>query len=117
MKTIGVGVIGAGVVLTAAIISPFTRHVDFPTIKVSASGQQIYVDVSGLTPVPGKMSLGIFELDNHSSYFFASGHEGGHAKQSALLGPLYLPVVVFSYIIQGHSASFMETWADNWAVR
>lgn len=109
-------VIGAGVVLTAAIVSPFTRYVDFPTIKLSSSGQQIYVDVSGLTPVAGKMSLGIFELDNHGGYFFASGHEGGHAKQSALLGPLYLPVVVFSYIIQGHSGSFMETWADNWAV-
>jgi len=109
-------VIGAGVVLTAAIVSPFTRYVDFPTIKLSASGQQLYVDVSGLTPVAGKMSLGIFELDNHSGYYFASGHEGGHAKQSALLGPLYLPVVVFSYIIQGHSGSFMETWADNWAV-
>lgn len=109
-------VIGAGVVLTAAIVSPFTQYVDFPTIKLSASGQQIYVDVSGLTPVAGKMSLGIFELDNHGGYHFASGHEGGHAKQSALLGPLYLPVVVFSYIIQGHSGSFMETWADNWAV-
>tara|TARA_Y100000590_G_scaffold470775_1_gene670255 strand:- start:77317 stop:78579 length:1263 start_codon:yes stop_codon:yes gene_type:complete len=109
-------VIGAGVVLTAAIVSPFTRYVDFPTIKLSASGQQLYVDVSGLTPVAGKMSLGIFELDNHGGYYFASGHEGGHAKQSALLGPLYLPVVVFSYIIQGHSGSFMETWADNWAV-
>ncbi|MFT6070732.1 MAG: hypothetical protein ACJAT2_000708 [Bacteriovoracaceae bacterium] len=109
-------VIGAGVVLAAAIISPFTKYVDFPTIKVSASGQQIYVDVSGLTPVAGKMSLGIFELDNHGGYFFASGHEGGHAKQSALLGPLYLPVVIFSYIIQGHSGSFMEDWADSWAV-
>lgn len=109
-------VIGAGVVLATAIISPFTKYVDFPTLRISASGQQIYVDVSGLTPVAGKMSLGIFELDNHGGYFFASGHEGGHAKQSALLGPLYLPVVIFSYIIQGHSGSFMETWADNWAV-
>lgn len=109
-------VIGAGVVLAAAVISPFTKYVDFPTIKISASGQQIYVDVSGLTPVAGKMSLGIFELDNHGGFFFASGHEGGHAKQSALLGPLYLPVVIFSYIIQGHSGSFMEDWADNWAV-
>ena len=109
-------VIGAGVVLTAAIVSPFTTYVDFPTIKLSASGQQLYVDVSGLTPFAGKMSLGIFELDNHGGYYFASGHEGGHAKQSALLGPLYLPVVVFSYVIQGHSGSFMETWADNWAV-
>ena len=109
-------VIGAGVVLAAAIISPFTKYVDFPTIRVSSSGQQIYVDVSGLTPVAGKMSLGIFELDNHGGYFFASGHEGGHAKQSALLGPLYLPVVIFSYIIQGHSGSFMEDWADAWAV-
>ena len=107
--------IGVGAVLGTMIVSPFTRYVDFPTFAISASQQQIYVDVSGLGPIPGKMSLGLFELDNHSGYYFASGHEAGHAKQSALLGPLYLPMVLFSYAVQGHHGSFMERWADVWA--
>jgi len=107
--------IGLGAVLGTMIVSPFTRYVDFPTFAISASEQQIYVDVSGMGPVPGKMSLGLFELDNHSGYYFASGHEAGHAKQSALLGPLYLPMVLFSYAVQGHHGSFMERWADVWA--
>lgn len=107
--------IGVGAVLGTMIVSPFTRYVDFPTFAISASEQQIYVDVSGLGPVPGKMSLGLFELDNHAGYHFASGHEAGHAKQSALLGPLYLPMVLFSYAVQGHHGSFMERWADVWA--
>ncbi|TNE99134.1 MAG: hypothetical protein EP326_08615 [Deltaproteobacteria bacterium] len=107
--------IGLGAVLGTMIISPFTRYVDFPTFAISASEQQIYVDVSGMGPIPGKMSLGLFELDNHSGYYFASGHEAGHAKQSALLGPMYLPMVLLSYAISGHSGSFMERWADVWA--
>ncbi len=107
--------IGLGAVLGTMIVSPFTRYVDFPTFAISASEQQIYVDVSGIGPIPGKMSLGLFELDNHSGYYFASGHEAGHAKQSALLGPLYLPMVLFSYAVQGHHGSFMERWADVWA--
>jgi hypothetical protein len=106
--------IGLGAVLGAMIVSPFTRYVDFPTFAISASEQQVYVDVSGMGPIPGKMSLGLFELDNHSGYYYASGHEAGHAKQSALLGPLYLPMVLFSYAVQGHHGSFMERWADVW---
>ena len=105
-------VIGAGVVLVTMAVSPFTPYVDFPTFNIAASGMQIYVDVTGMSPIPGKMSLGLFELDNATWYEFESDHEAGHAIQSAILGPFYLPTVIMSYIISGHHGSFMERLAD-----
>jgi len=108
--------IGIGIVLATAIVSPFTPYVDFPRFAISASGQQIYVDTSGMGPMAGKMSMGLFEFDNHAGYSFASGHEGGHSKQSALLGPFYLPAVLLSYSISGFDQGFIEDWAWGWAV-
>lgn len=106
-------IIGAGVVLAAIAVSPFTRYVDLPSFKLSKSGMQIYVDVTGMSPIPGKMSLGLFELDNASSFDFASHHEAGHAIQSALLGPFYLPVVLITYLISGFDSGLMEDLADS----
>ncbi|OUR99639.1 hypothetical protein A9Q84_01050 [Halobacteriovorax marinus] len=108
--------IGVGIILATAIVSPFTPYVDFPTFNISASGQQIYVDTSGMGPMAGKMSMGLFEFDNHAGYHFASGHEAGHSKQSALLGPFYLPAVLLSYSISGFDQGFIEDWAWGWAV-
>lgn len=39
-------------------------------------------------------------------------HEGGHAVQSAALGPLYLPTVAFMYLLEGVCCGTMEEWAD-----
>lgn len=105
--------IGAGVVLVTMAVSPFTKYVDFPSFHLAASGMQIYVDVSGMSPRPGKLSLGLFELDNHSSFEFASYHEAGHAIQSAILGPFYLPAVLVTYAISGFDNGAMEILADN----
>jgi hypothetical protein len=105
-------VIGAGVVVTTMLVSPFTPYVDFPTFHLSESGMQIYVDVTGMSPIRGKMSLGLFELDNGSGFGFASEHEGGHAIQSAILGPLYLPAVLITYALSGFDNGLMENLAD-----
>jgi hypothetical protein len=107
--------VGFGFVVAAAIVSPFTRHVDFPTLRLSSSGSQIYADVSGMLPFRGKISFGIFETDYNAGYRFASAHEAGHATQSALLGPLYLPAALLSYILVGGHGGFIEEWADAWA--
>jgi hypothetical protein len=52
-------------------------------------------------------SLGLFQIGQ-----CAEDHEGGHSVASAHLGPLYLPVVGLSYLIEGHDGSFLEDWAD-----
>lgn len=104
--------IGAGVVLVTMAVSPFSQYVDFPTFAIAASGMQIYVDVTGMSPFGGKMSLGLFELDNGSGYYFASEHEAGHAIQSAILGPLYLPTVLITYALTGVHHGPMEQLAD-----
>ncbi|MFG1499641.1 hypothetical protein ABMA70_05470 [Halobacteriovorax sp. XZX-3] len=88
---------------------------DLPRIRIAASKMQIYADVCGLGIVPGKMSAGLFELDFCSGYRFASGHEAGHAKQSALLGPLYFPAAILSYALVGGHGGFIEAWADIWS--
>lgn len=104
--------IGAGAVLVAMAVSPFSPYVDFPTFALASSGMQIYVDVTGISPFYGKMSLGLFELDNGTGYYFASEHEAGHAIQSAILGPLYLPTVLITYALFGVHYGPMEQLAD-----
>lgn len=88
---------------------------DLPRIRIAASRMQIYADVCGLGIVPAKMSAGLFELDFCAGYNFASGHEAGHAKQSALLGPLYFPATILSYALVGGHGGFIEVWADIWS--
>ena len=77
---------------------------------------QIYADVCGFPAIPSKMSMGIWELDFCAGYNFAAAHEGGHAKQSAILGPLYIPAALLSYAINGGHGGFIESWADDWYV-
>lgn len=124
--------VGLGFVLTAAILAPVTQgmgaivrlsgyepyfmEMRFPRLKVAASKMQIYADVCGLNYIPSKMSAGLFELDFCTTYNFASGHEAGHAKQSALLGPLYFPAAILSYTLNMGHGGFIESWADAWEV-
>lgn len=108
-------IVGVGIIFATAVVSPFTSAVDFPSFSISANGKQIYVNVSGMSPIAGKMSMGIFELSNHYSHGSYSDHEGGHAIQSAVLGPFYLPTVMVSYIIFGFDQGFIESWANEWA--
>ncbi|EPZ52235.1 hypothetical protein M902_2255 [Bacteriovorax sp. BAL6_X] len=128
--------VGAAFIGTKVILAPVSRGVnlfinfleavtpysymrmiefDLPRIRIAASRMQIYADVCGLGIVPGKMSAGLFELDFCSGYRFASGHEAGHAKQSALLGPLYFPAAILSYALVGGHGGFIEAWADIWS--
>jgi hypothetical protein len=107
--------IGVGIILATIIVSPFSEYVDFPRFRIARSGRQIYVDVSGMGPYTAKLSMGIFEFDNGMGYERASYHEGGHAAQSAILGPFYLPVVMASYLSAGWGGGFVEDWADMWA--
>ncbi len=125
---VGLGFIAAGLILAPAtrIINTISRmltgyrivyNVHWPAIKVAQNRMQLYVDSCGLGYIRSKMSMGLFELDFCTNHRFASMHEGGHAKQSALLGPLYLPAAILSYaLVLGHGG-FIEHWADVWAVR
>ncbi|MBI2608057.1 MAG: hypothetical protein HYW47_00455 [Deltaproteobacteria bacterium] len=106
---------GAGIILATAIASPFTDRIDFPTFQLAKNGKQIYVDVSGMYLLSGKMSLGLWELSNGYGWSAVSEHEGGHATQSAVLGPLYIPVVLVSYASVQSQGGFVEDWADIWA--
>jgi hypothetical protein len=99
-----------------AVALSATGLIRLPRFAVAQNGRQIYVDVTGSNPlgIYGKMSMGLFELDNGTGYSFASGHEGAHAIQSALLNPFYVPVVLFTYMVSGFDRGFMEEWADAW---
>lgn len=120
--------IGLGIVLTHAIVlTPlswileplFPMHfmkLRGPTIKIADNKMQLYADVCGFPAIPSKMSMGIWELDFCTGYYFASAHEGGHAKQSALLGPFYLPAAILSYALNLGHGGFIESWADDWHV-
>ncbi len=121
--------IGLGIVLTHTLImTPASWVLDalFPRyfmplrgtkIKIARNKMQLYADVCGFPAIPSKMSMGIWELDFCTGYYFASAHEGGHAKQSALLGPLYLPAAILSYAINMGHGGFIESWADDWYVQ
>ena len=122
--------VGLGFVITAAIMAPVTQvagagvramgyeplfmEMRMPNLRVSKSGMQIYADVCGLGYIPSKMSAGLFELDFCTGYSFASHHEAGHAKQSALLGPLYFPAAILSYILNMGHGGYIEDWANAW---
>lgn len=120
--------IGLGIILSHAIIvTPLSwlleaiwpyhfMKLNGPRLKIAKNNMQIYADVCGFPAIPSKMSMGLFELDFCTGYSFASAHEGGHAKQSALLGPFYLPAAILSYAINLGHGGFIESWADDWHV-
>ncbi len=104
--------VGLGFVIVRVLLTPI---LGVPDIRISASRMQIYADVCGLGVPYSKMSAGLFELDYCTNYHFASDHEAGHAKQSALLGPLYFPAAILSYILVLGHGGFIEHWADAWS--
>lgn len=108
-------VLGIGVIVFAMIVSPFIETVDFPSFSVAQNGKQIAVEIDGLVPWNRNFSLGLLEFRGRS-YGLDSKHEGAHATQSAVLGPLYLPVVMASYVLSGGYShdSLIERWADAW---
>lgn len=123
--------VGLGFVITAAIVAPVTQVaaasmrkmnvrpgfyvMRMPRLEIASSNMQIYADVCGLGFVRSKMSAGLFELDFCTWKSFASEHEAGHAKQSALLGPMYFPAAILSYILNMGHGGFIEDWADAWS--
>lgn len=123
--------VGLGFVITAAILAPVTHvagatvrafgyeplfmEMRLPRLRIADNNMQIYADVCGLGFRESKMSAGLFELDFCTWEEFASDHEGGHAKQSALLGPLYFPAAILSYILVRGHGGFIEEWADAWS--
>ncbi|MBI4042238.1 MAG: hypothetical protein HY391_02070 [Deltaproteobacteria bacterium] len=104
--------VGLGVILFCMIASPFSPAIDFPTFSISQSGNQLHVAVGRWT-YKYYFSLGLFEFASGSDA--ASDHEGGHAKQSMVLGPLYLLFILGSYAIEGLEGGLMERWAKAWA--
>ncbi len=96
-------IIGAGHVTYVAI----SRGRD--AIEIHSPEDSEIFQIRGVdTPYNGAAySMGLFQIGN-----FAEDHEGGHTVASATLGPLYLPTVALSYLIQSHSSSFIEDWAD-----
>lgn len=105
-------VIGVGAII---IMTPFQFVMDLntpfkcikkPYVELSENGLQLSVRICPLSATGA--SLGLINIGN------SDFHEGGHSVQSALLGPLYLPAVLASYMIQGHSDSSLEIWAREW---
>lgn len=120
--------LGLGIILTQALVvnpvyyiaelgmyGPRGARLRFLDLKPAVNGKQIYANVCGLPAFPSKMSMGIWELDFCTYDSYSSYHEGGHAKQSALLGPLYIPAAILSYLMNGGHGGFIESWADAWA--
>jgi hypothetical protein len=106
--------VGVGIILVAAVASPFSSYVDFPSFQVADNEFQIWVGLRGMVHWDSAFSMGTW-IFGGSSMQMSVAHEGGHSFQSAVLGPFYLPMVGVSYLLQGHKDSFMERWADAWA--
>lgn len=100
-------VLGASHILVFGILNPLNgKSFGLSTHNNKKSEvSQIIVETDAINA--GAYSLGIFQVGN-----YAVGHEGGHSVASAAIGPLYLPMIGLSYLLEGHSRSFFETWAD-----
>jgi hypothetical protein len=100
-------VLGASHILVFGILNPIRGKkfgVDTYNSKKSEISQLV-VKTNAINA--GAYSLGLFQVgDAHHD------HEAGHSVASAALGPLYLPMVGLSYMIEGHWDSFFEAWAD-----
>lgn len=100
-------VLGASHILVFGILNPIKGE-DFGLgihNNEKSEVSQIIVDTDAINA--GAYSLGLFQVGN-----YAVKHEGGHSVASATLGPLYLPMVGLSYLVEGYYNSLFETWAD-----
>lgn len=108
-------VIGATHVLVFAAMQPIPGAKEYgisPKMKPhnnrNSEVTQIRID-SDLPWFYGAYSLGLFQVNSSDG---VEDHEGGHSVASAALGPLYLPTVAMSYLMESHGGSFFEEWAD-----
>jgi len=121
-NSVGPGAINSAVGLLAivgsAIAAPFSDAIEVPRLRWSRSKLQIVATIADHW-YRGGTSLGLFLIEGSDSlerkseedYELHLLHEGGHAYQSALLGPLYLPVVGVDYALHGggnHHFYFMH---------
>lgn len=141
---VGPGVVNSLVGLTwivgSTVAAPFSGKIQLPRFHLARSGFQLNVTI-GSDWYRHATSLGIFliegsDLEAHwaeENFNLHLLHESGHASQSALLGPLFLPFTALDYAIHrggNHSVYFrrgagwggfsrkpeddawIETWAD-----
>ncbi|MBI3543754.1 MAG: hypothetical protein HY075_10825, partial [Deltaproteobacteria bacterium] len=96
--------IGVPVALTGLVVNSLRG--DRPRVSIDSTGQQIKLNsnVNGFN-----YSTGVF---HHGDC--CDAHEAGHGKQSAVLGPAYLPLVGMTYLIQGMDVGVVEDWANAW---
>lgn len=104
-------IIGAFAVL-GVVIYRLGKDGKAPSFKMSSTGEQIVMLDNPYSP-GYDFSLGIFQIGGGQDW--EDRHETGHARQSALLGPFYLPLVGISYASVGEPEGFIEEWADDWA--
>jgi hypothetical protein len=101
--------IGAAHIIMFAILNPINGRgfvkLDMHNNKTSEASQ-IVID-NKIPWFSGAYSLGLFQVGGAHQ-----DHEGGHAIQSAALGPLYLPAIGLSYMLEGYQNSLFEEWAD-----
>lgn len=87
-------------------------------MELDPSGQQLIVFPAGLAQ---GHSSGAFNLANGRESEHQSVHEAGHGKQAAILGPLFIPVLLASYGVNSlrtggdtHDGNPFESWANAW---
>lgn len=114
-------VIGTGVLLVSVVPSFFVEDGFFPALHYcERNPRQLNLDIEALGKLlkeGDSFSLGLFQFNLSRNEGMA--HEGGHAAQSAVLGPFYLPTVFVSYLISfirtgNFHGGFIEHWANDW---
>lgn len=102
-------VLGASHVIVFAALKPISHKRFGLSTHVGKENEvsQFVVDMNIPWFQGGSYSLGLFQVGGDYEK-----HEGGHSVASAALGPLYLPTVGLSYLVESHDSSFMEDWAD-----
>jgi hypothetical protein len=98
--------VGIPLAITGVIVNKIKG--ENPEFYIDKTGRQLVIDSAALNS--GAYSTGAI---HHGSG--GDAHEAGHSHQSGVLGPLYLPVVLIDYAIEGHTGSVVERWADRWA--
>lgn len=99
-------VLGAGHIVVFGILNPINDE-DFGLGIHTSDDEVVQVIVKTDAFKASAYSLGLFQVGDD-----AHDHEGGHSVASAALGPLYLPTVALSYLLEGHKSRVMERWAD-----
>lgn len=89
---------------------------ELPKLSLSPNGKQFLVS----SHKGASFSLGAFEFKGDATRVhpgIVTAHEGGHSKQSAVLGPLYLPYIAQDYARNGGMGKQAEEWAESWSAK